>query len=211
MIAAMQADTYRLFIAAELPEQVRHLLTEAQQTLRRGNPPVIWVAPAALHLTLRFLGETPIDRTPELEQALRAALVTRSALDLTLTTIGAFPHDRQPSVIWAGIGGATSALAAMYASIEQALTALGFPADQRRFHPHVTLGRVQRNASQRQREALGATLRRQTALEASWRMERIVLFRSELRPEGPRYTSLSSAELGRASYSSDQGMLDDGG
>ena len=67
-------ETYRLFIAAELPPKVKAELIDTQARLRRANLPVIWVAPGAMHLTLRFLGETSVALIPDLERAIQAGL-----------------------------------------------------------------------------------------------------------------------------------------
>src|SRR5262245_20790776 len=103
-------EIFRLFIAAELPADVKAELGAIQARLRRANPPMAWVAPEAMHLTLRFLGDTSAALIPRLESAIREALAPHTAMALRLNGVGAFPNDRRPSVVWAGVGGAVAAL-----------------------------------------------------------------------------------------------------
>jgi len=189
-------EVYRLFIAAQLPQAVKAALMAAQEQLRRGRPPVRWVTPEAMHLTLRFLGDTASDRIPEIEQAMRGALAGHAAMALHLTAIGAFPTISRPSVIWAGVGGATNALERAQADLEDALAAIGIARETRRFHPHLTLGRVRRDADAPALEQLRAVLRQAPALPPiAWPVERVVLFRSELRREGSIYTEIENVVL----------------
>ena len=189
-------ETYRLFIAVELPETVKAALVAAQERLRRAGPPVRWVAPAAMHLTLRFLGETDVALLPGLAAALRDTLAAHRAVPLHLTTAGAFPSLGRPSVIWAGVGGASAALGRMAADLEEALVALGLPREPKPFRAHLTLGRVRREAGREQLERLGAAIRALPPLDpVAWTADRIVLFRSELRREGPEYTELAVVRL----------------
>lgn len=189
-------EIYRLFIAAELPEPVRAELARAQDRLRRGGPPVKWVAPQAMHLTLRFLGDTDAARLPELSAAMREALADRRAAALRLAAAGAFPNLGRPNVIWAGVDGALADLAAAVAALEQRLVALGFPREPKPFRAHLTLGRVRREASREQQERLGADVRALPPLEPiEWAAGRVALFRSDLGREGAVYTALDVVEL----------------
>jgi 2'-5' RNA ligase len=190
-------EQYRLFIAAELPASISDALLATQARLRRAAPPVKWVAPEAMHLTLRFLGETDVQLLPPLGTALRAALAGHSAISLQLTSAGAFPNIRRPSIVWVGVGGATAALEQAVAALEAQVVPLGFPPEQRPFRAHLTLGRVRREATPAQQERLGEAI---CALPAfpplAWLIERVVVFRSELRPSGPIYSALDTVTLG---------------
>jgi RNA 2',3'-cyclic 3'-phosphodiesterase len=187
---------YRLFIAADLPQAVKAALVAAQEHLRQGRPPIRWAAPDAMHLTLRFLGDTSSDRIPAIEQAMRGALAGRAAMTLQLSAIGAFPTPMRPSVIWAGVGGATGALERVQVDLEAGLAAIGIARETRSFHPHLTLGRVRRDVDAAALEQVRAALRQAPALPPiAWPVERIVLFRSELRREGSIYTEIVDCRL----------------
>jgi len=184
-------ETYRLFIAVEVSPEVRAELTTVQQLLRQAGAAVRWVAPDAMHLTLHFLGETPVALIPQLEAALGAALAGQATFGLQLDGAGAFPNLRRPNVIWAGIGGAVRELALVHAALGGALESLGLPRETRPFRAHLTLGRVRRETTPAQLERLGAAIRSLAPLApVAWTVERAVLFRSELRPSGPVYTEM---------------------
>ncbi len=189
-------QTYRLFIAAELPQHVKQVLSEAQAHLRRGGPPVKWVAADSMHLTLRFLGETNVELVPQLGAALHQALGGWPAIVLHLTGAGAFPNLRRPNVLWVGIGGATPALTQAHAAVETALAVLELPREERPFRAHLTLGRVRRDATPSQQERLGAAVQVLPPFTPTpWSIDRVILFRSELRSEGPIYTALDAVTL----------------
>ncbi len=186
----------RLFVAIELPEAVKAALVAAQDPLRRGGPPVKWVAPAAMHLTLLFLGETDPARLAAVGAAMRAALAGARPLRLRLGAAGAFPDARRPSTLWVDVGGDLAALGQIHSALAAALAPLGFPREQRAFRAHLTLGRVRREATPAEQSRLGTAL---VALPAppqlSWQADHIVLFQSDLLREGPRYTALEAVGL----------------
>jgi 2'-5' RNA ligase len=189
-------ETYRLFIAAELPQPVKQALAGAQEQLRRGGSPVKWVAAEAMHLTVRFLGETDAGLVPQLGAALHGALGHQPAITLHLTTAGAYPNLRRPNVVWAGIGGSTAALAHAHTAVEAALAELEIPREERPFRAHLTLGRVRRDATPAQQERLGEAVRALPPFTPTpWSIGRVVLYRSELRRDGPIYTELDAVTL----------------
>jgi RNA 2',3'-cyclic 3'-phosphodiesterase len=189
-------ETYRLFIAAEVPPDVTAQLAAAQAYLRRDGAAVKWVAPELMHLALHFLGETDVDLVPQLGAALRGVLADQPAITLRLSGAGAFPNLRRPRVVWAGVGGAISLLERAHSAAGAALDALGLPRETRPFRPHLTLGRVRREATPAQLERLSALVRSLPPLAPTpWVVERIVLFRSQLRPAGPIYTELDAVKL----------------
>jgi RNA 2',3'-cyclic 3'-phosphodiesterase len=188
--------TYRLFIAVEVSPEVKAELALAQERLRRGAPPVKWVAPEALHLTLHFLGETDTMLLPRLGEALREALAGSTAIGLRLDGAGAFPNLRRPNVVWAGVAGSTAAIERIQAAAGAALESLGLPRETRPFRAHLTLGRVRHEAAPAQLERLGEAIRSLPPVAPlPWVVERVVLFRSQLRPNGPVYTEIGDWRL----------------
>jgi 2'-5' RNA ligase len=189
-------ETYRLFIAAKLPPSVKTELAETQTRLRQANLPVIWVAPDAMHLTLRFLGETNVALLPNLERAMQVALARHSPMTLRLSGAGAFPNEHRPSVVWAGVSGEIAAFARVQADIEGEVTGLGFAPETRPFRAHLTLGRLRREANPAQQQQLGAAIRSLPApAPLEWKVEHVGLFRSDLRNAGPVYTEIHTITL----------------
>lgn len=189
-------ETYRLFIAVEISPEARAELAVAQQRLKGGDFPVKWVAPESIHLTLHFLGETDVALIPQLSAALGAALRGQSRTTLRLDGVGAFPNLRRPSVIWAGVGGAIADLERAQIAVGTAIASLGLPRETRPFRAHLTLGRARREVAPAALERLGAAIRALPPLAPlPWGVERVVLFRSELRPSGPLYTEILDFRL----------------
>lgn len=193
------SERIRTFIAIELPEEVQHGLARVQGELKRSHPPVRWVSPEKIHVTLKFLGEIPAEQVESVCQV--AARVAASAVPFELEAAGAgvFPNLRRPRVVWVGVQGDLPALHTLQASLEQELARAGFPKEERPFSPHLTLGRVQDRASPAEARSLGqAVAGLEVPLLGRWRVEEIVVMRSDLRPEGPLYTPLRALRLGGA-------------
>lgn len=188
----------RLFVALTLPAEVTAELEAFQQRLQRsGSHPVKWVAPAAVHLTLQFLGEVPEAQLPAILAALarvRAGAVMRGLPRLFLAPVGAFPNLRRPQTLWMGVDGDLDRLAQVHQAVNSALEPLGFAAETRPFRAHLTLGRVRREASPSQRVTLGNAI---AALpppgRIAWQSAPPTLFQSTLTPDGAMYRELGPA------------------
>lgn len=191
-------ETWRLFVAITLPAPVLDSLAETQRTLRSATPHgvVRWVDPASIHLTLKFLGDVPIAQRSTLETALALSAQQHAPFELSLADLGCFPNVRRPRVVWAGLAGALAALRALRDGIESAIAPLGYPTEGRPFSPHLTLGRVRREAPAPQASALGAQVARmRPATQPQWTISSVSLIRSDLLPAGAVYTELQRAPL----------------
>ena len=201
--AAYEANApLRAFISIDLPSDARIALAEIQTELSRRatatglGRAVRWTRPESIHLTLKFLGDTPADLVPRLGDRLRGGLARACVLSLRLSTLGVFPNARAPRVIWVGLAGDLASLDQLQRSVEDAVSPLGFPAERRPFSPHLTLGRVVEAASPRSREELGRLV-----LEASppaaveFVVGEVSLMRSELTCGGAIYSRLDSFTL----------------
>ena len=182
---------YRLFIACELPEAVKESLGAVQAALRPERPPVTWVVPQAMHLTLIFLGETDESLVDPVAAAMRESLAALPAPRLSLARAGTFP-----GVVWVGVGGEVARLRQVHAALTASLAPLGFPPEQRAYTPHLTLGRVRRDAPRADAARLARRVRALPPPDpAPWLAQRVSLFRSELRLAGPHYTALATVAL----------------
>jgi 2'-5' RNA ligase len=183
-------ESLRSFVALEVPAPAIEAIARVRRTLQ-AEPwcdDVRWVPDENLHVTLHFLGELPVERAPAIVDALHAAAASHSPFACSLSRVEAFPSARRARVIVVELS-AADALAALARDIGEALTPLGFPPERRRFRPHVTLGRVRRPPL------------RDVVLEASvegspFEAQEMVLFRSELRPEGAHYAPIATIALG---------------
>lgn len=181
----------RLFVAVELSDELRERVHHAAQSARLCRFRL--VPPAQLHLTLRFLGPVPASRVGEVEAALARAAGQHAPFAVEVGGGGIFGAPQRPQVVWVGVQDPSGALAALVQSVEDALVPLGFARETRPYHPHLTLGRARDGASL-DVAALCATPRL-----GALPVQELVLFQSETRAEGSRYTALHRLPLGPAS------------
>lgn len=194
-------DRMRTFIALELPAPTRAALAAVQQNLKIADPvaarAVKWVDPEGMHLTLKFLGETPADKVEPITEAMRRLAMGRTPVTLQLGRAGCFPNPRQPRVLWLGVEGETETLARLVAALEESVAPLGFPSEGRHFSPHLTLGRVRENASALERQRVGLAIQSLRLPSGQpFSLGAISFMRSELRREGALYTRISEAQMG---------------
>lgn len=192
------AEMLRLFIAVELPAPVLDALADLQRELARAAPPrsVRWVRPEGIHLTLKFLGDTPAGRQRDIEAGMAQAASGIAPFALVVGGLGCFPNFHRPRVVWVGMSGELGALHALRDAVEAAIAPLGFPTEARAFSPHLTLGRVSRDASKGDVAALGRALERlEVGALGEFTVGRFSLIRSQLQPDGAVYTALCHVTL----------------
>ncbi len=187
-----QEAPLRLFFAAPVSDAVREGARAAIASLRRSGADVRWVEPETLHLTLRFLGSTPPEKVPGLERALAAAVSGKSAFEVSFDRIGSFEERGLPRVIWAGVSSGGAELAALAAALSGALEAEGLEPERREFKAHLTLGRLR---SPRGASYLRKALSEAEPLDWSCRIDRLVLYKSELGKDGARHDELAQGRL----------------
>ncbi|HVO43800.1 MAG TPA: RNA 2',3'-cyclic phosphodiesterase [Aggregatilineales bacterium] len=193
----MNADQVRLFIAIELPAEVRRALAALQERLSRldGRRVVRWTAPDSIHLTLKFIGETGSEQVKAISAALDSACTAHPPFNLSIQGMGGFPNTRQPRIVWAGLTGDVNTLAALRDTVEVHVAPLGFPTEGRPFSPHLTIGRI-KDAPTTHIKAFGALLSEEEVGNLSqWRVESVALMNSDLRPSGAVYTRLAETRL----------------
>jgi len=177
----------RLFIATPLTARVKEILAECNGRIRG----IKWQTEAQMHLTLRFLGETSDERLADLKPRLEK--IQQSAFSLHIKGSGIFPNMRSPRILWAGVE-KTEPLRKLQKKVEKQCRAVGFEAEKRSFHPHITLGRVNETASARQvRAFIEGTKMNQ--LDLSMPVSAFCLYRSKLRKECAVHTVLETYQL----------------
>jgi 2'-5' RNA ligase len=190
----------RTFIAIELDPEVRDALSRAQGKLKRGAPDgsVKWVNPESIHLTLKFLGDTPVSKISKVADAVASAREGLSAFDVSIEGRGCFPNCRRPRVIWVAVKDLSGgSLLRLQAAVERLVSPLGFPTEERGFSPHLTLGRIARNVSPAAEAAVGKVVQDSVIEQiATQRVTAVNLIKSDLRPTGPVYYTLATAALG---------------
>ena len=193
----------RLFVALLLEPGLLDSLASFQRRQQKADTSgsVRWVHPEGIHLTLKFLGEVPSSRLPEIVRALDSALRERQAPVLGLGSTGAFPNAKHPRVLWVGIDDTGTALGEIVGAVEEAMAGLGWEREGRAFQAHLTLGRVRETAPPGASGGPGPAFvaTRLPPVEAQ-RHQRVALMQSHLGPGGARYESLHVWELGSAPF-----------
>lgn len=188
----------RTFIAIELNDALHHALADVQARLKRDAiaRAIRWVAPENIHLTLKFLGDVDAAHIPALERAIARVCNEVAPFTLTISGAGAFPNTRKPNVIWVGARGQVEIAARLAEQIDAACATLGFAREERAFTPHLTLGRVKRDASPSERQRLGALIESARIGDVGeLRVERVAVMKSDLTPAGSVYTRLAECAL----------------
>jgi 2'-5' RNA ligase len=191
-------QTLRTFIAVRLDAELEENLRRVQDRLGDQVAPrtVRWVRPEGIHLTLKFLGDTPLGKVEEVKAALLRAVTESAPFTFTVAGLGCFPSSRRPRVIWVGLDEPTGALLRLRDAVEAQVAPLGFPTERRPFNPHLTLGRVNRRASKSEVREIGEVVAASMVGHIDeMAVTSLSYIKSDLRPTGAVYTTLLDAEL----------------
>lgn len=184
----------RTFIGIDPGPKIRDRLVALQESLMREGARAKWVEPDNLHVTLLFLGEVDLLNIPKLCQVVAEQVQDHASFTMRVATTGCFPNIRRPRVLWAGITQGQQEVCAIHDVLEEPLLDLGcYRREERKYTPHLTIGRVQGNKYETD---LSAVLNQYS----DWKggdttVKAIHVMSSELTPQGPIYTVLSRAKL----------------
>ncbi len=170
----------RLFVAVEMPDEVKTALIELQQ---RVFPAARWSKRAQMHLTLHFIGAVPDEQFAAIKTAL--ATVTQAPFDMKLQGVGVFPHQDRARVLWAG-GVRAPGVLHLHHQLGNVLKPTGFTPEDRPYAPHVTLARFQQSPPRDTVQKY--LLTHQRFATEHFRVTEFVLFSSDLQPDGAVYT-----------------------
>jgi len=182
----------RLFIGVAIPEELKQKLLPVQQKLA-SLADIKLVEPENLHFSLKFLGEVDEDRVKAVREVLTFAVEKFSAFALSIAGIGAFPSAGSGRIVWAGCSSGAKELESLAGFIDSELSKAGFPAEQRPFRAHLTLGRIRQLEKN---PALQKFISVNKEKEfGSFNVSKISLIESKLSPTGPTYTEIFSVDL----------------
>lgn len=188
----------RVFVAVDIGDAVRReaarvigaLAMKLEQTAK-APPKVVWVKPAALHVTIRFLGEVEPDELERLTPLL-APPIRVAPFDIAWRGIGTFPNNRHPRALWLGVMSGAAQLAAIEAEVSKRVAGAAVELDDRALLPHLTLGRVKMAGTGVDWPKL---LQACEVRNATSHVDKVSLYQSRLSQHGPHYTELVSAPL----------------
>jgi 2'-5' RNA ligase len=174
----------RVFIAVDLPDEIRKALGDVQRDLKSLTTTARWVAPESIHITLKFIGEVPEKRLDDIYDAV--AGLTWKPFTITVRGVGFFPGTRSPRVFWAGMEAPT--MQGLAERLDTRMERSGFEKEKRAFRPHITLARAKNTridsalvtaAEQFQEHEFG-----------SFTVDRMFLIKSTLKTSGAVYEKL---------------------
>lgn len=181
----------RAFIAATLAEPVIEEIAKVRLILQEAKGDIRWTRLEGLHLTFKFLGDITRSQVEPILSALQDIVQQQQTLHLVAQGLGAFPSLRRPRVVWVGLKG--EGVTALSEAIETALMPLDFPPEEREFTPHLTLGRVR---SPRGWERVFSLIKEnEQACFGESLINQLILFQSDLHPDGAIYTPLGSVQF----------------
>ncbi len=183
----------RLFVALELSNQQKSEISAFQGTIKQYMDGVRWVKPEALHLTLKFLGETEESCIEEIAAALDEIAASMNPFDVIYGESGVFPSPRKARVIWVGLREGNEAVRDLASRVDRALNRIGFEPEKRSYTPHLTIGRVKKSLPEK---VVHRYLEQgNTFTTAGYTIKSAVLYESKLSPRGATYVVRHRADF----------------
>lgn len=185
---------WRVFCAVEIPEEIGARAASHVQKLQTEFPFVAasWNREGRFHLTLKFLGNIPLERVADVSRAAASATAGISAFKINVARAGAFPNHGPPRVLWLGIEDQDQRLSQLQRRLEDECASLGFEREPREFHPHLTLARLRTPEGAM---ALALAHRRLGFEQVPLLISEVFVIRSELNPKAAKYSEISKHSL----------------
>jgi len=186
----------RAFIAFKLPEEVIVSLEDLQRSLKKQDLKLRWVHPENIHLTLKFLGDISADKIQAVKRVIQDVSLSQTVFSLKAKGLGVFPTVKKARVLWSGIHGDVIRLGNFQSNLDRALADMGFEPEKRSFRGHLTLGRIKGRVDGR--TLASAFSRFGSFASPPFKAERLILFKSDLKPSGAVYKELFGENLSNA-------------
>ncbi len=185
----------RCFIAIELPEAVKSTLSGIEEDLKKSKADVRWVKPDNIHLTLKFFGNIEEKKTEKIIEIMENICNQYAPFTIEIKGMGTFPNIKSPRVLWVGIEG-NDTLKTLQKEIENKMESIGFEREDRAFTAHLTLGRF-RSSIEKEGLLKAVKLHEKDTFVGSINVQSLSLIRSDLHPEGARYSKIIDISLGK--------------
>ncbi len=193
----------RLFVAIDIPDEIRQRIARYVEGVRGFAPDARWVKPDTFHVTLKFLGETKPETVDELKRALSE--IRHDKFDIHFANSGFFPTARNARVFWAGVE-APEFLPQLAAKVDESCSRFGFERERNELKPHLTLARAGRSSGNPHQRGgapypvfklLADRIAPMPAPEfGTMTAQAFFLYESKLSPGGAQYTKIARFQLG---------------
>ncbi len=182
-------DALRIFLAVEPPAEILQEIGKIQERLQRSCPfEIRWVKPAGMHLTLKFFGYISAEEVLAITRVVEQFTPAVTPLHLEVKGLGVFPSLKRPRVLWIGLTGDVPPLVVLQKNLEEGFAGCGFPKEERRFQPHLTLGRIKSSRYTGDPEKF--LQQHGTVAAGEFLAGGLSLFKSDLTSQGAVYTRL---------------------
>ncbi|MBM4241208.1 MAG: RNA 2',3'-cyclic phosphodiesterase [Euryarchaeota archaeon] len=181
----------RSFLAVDLDENLREKVSEVQKQLTEADAAVKFVEPKNLHFTFKFFGEITEEKANEIIALTEDKVQDKTPFELSIKGLGVFPNMRYIRVLWLGVVD-PEPFSKLLMDFDENFLKLDFR-KERSYIPHLTIGRVK--GAKNKDELISKINELEEAEIGKMQVDKIVLKKSELTPEGPIYTDLKEFEL----------------
>lgn len=182
----------RCFIAIDMPEDIKVSISNVIEKAGQKVKGIRWVSAQNIHLTLKFLGDVKEELMHDIEKGLSSVCINHAPFTINIRSAGAFPNFKYPNVLWVGID-ESEELKRLYEDIEDVLSGLGFEKENRKFSPHLTIGRV------KDRKGIEPVIKELYTFKdmffGSMEVKEVLLMRSILKPAGAEYSKIAGFKL----------------
>ena len=189
----MTEKLLRTFLSVPIPGGVRSKKNMLYSTLENTESDIHWVKSAHLHLTLKFLGQTPETAIQDVIDQIQKITPKLKPFNLTIENTGCFPVETRPRTLWIGVHGKLDPLFKIVEQIETKLDSVGIPKSEQKYTPHITLARIK--YPQKETPNIDSFLKSSFGV-IDFPVDRVQYFSSELHPSGAIYTLLKTFPLG---------------
>lgn len=181
-------ENRRIFIGMALPAEIRNKIHDFSFKIFEGMQETRVIPPRNLHITLKFLGNTPVSKIDKIKKAIKEASGYSGAFMLEITgVLVAFPDTGKARVAFIETGKGSSDISGLYNCLEYSLSRIKIGKEKRAFSPHITVARF-RNITDIRKMVSEKRMEPTVTVECS----RIVLYESILKPEGSEYVNLEN-------------------
>jgi 2'-5' RNA ligase len=182
----------RTFIAFDTPRPIREKISELQTELKKTDADVRWEPIEKFHATIKFLGDVNEAILPAVLTKIQSVVESHTSFEVVYTTLGCFPHRKNPRVLWVGCENTDGTLELLKTRLDVELLSFGFEAEQRQFHPHITLGRIKSSKGLKNLTPMleNLTFQPQIAL-----IKEILTMKSLLKHDGSEYSIVKRMQL----------------
>jgi 2'-5' RNA ligase len=184
----------RSFLAFELPTEIKDHVRRISEDLKKSKLDVRWVKPDNIHLTVVFLGGIREGDISGIAREVERVCSGFHPFDFSLKGLGLFPDRKRPRILWAGYEGDVERITSLRDVLHECLIPFEIKEENRPFKPHLTLGRF-RNPGRVDTKLDEILVRHEGLSSPTFQASELVLFKSDLKPQGPEYTKLDSWEL----------------